>query len=196
MSEQEQQEIDDPYAKQAGMTAMQTADQVGVKQQAKEVSKRKFNPGFFERTTELDLDTELYDWLENELGAKGSRAHVLGRRDESYVEQQGLLNRNLAERMIIERQPGSLLKKNPEVLTVYQNVDSMDDEDAVTPIQTDRVRRQYRSLAGALTTRESLAVEGEFVDALTTATTETSHIDERDEESSSATTRRLRSVFS
>jgi len=194
MSEQQQEQIDDPYRKQAELSARQRADQIGIQSQQEQVSKRKFNPGFFKETSGLDADTELFGWLENELGAKGSRAHVLGHRPEHYAEQQELLNRNQAERMIAERDPGYLLKKNPAVLAVYQNVEGMDDPDSVTPIDVDRERRQYRDLAEVLTTRETLAIQGEFVDALTTATTETHHREET-EDDASATTKRLRSVF-
>lgn len=193
MSESEQQ-TEDPYRKQAELSATQEADKIGIQSQHEQVAKRKFNPGFFDETSKLDVDTELFNWLENELGAKGSRAHVLGNRDDHYEEQQELLNRNQAERMIAERDPGYLLKKNPEVMAVFQGVEGMDDPDLVAPIEKDRERRQYRDLAEVLTTRETLAIEGEFVDALTTATTETHHREQTEDEAS-GTTRRLRSVF-
>lgn len=189
-----EQQTEDPYQRQAELSAQETASHIGIQRQQEQVSKRKFNPDFFEQTSDLDVDTELFDWLENELGAKGSRAHVLGNRPESFEEQQDLLNRNLAERMISEREPGYLIKKNPAVMAVYQEVDSLDDPDAVAPITQSRERRQYRNLAEVLTTRETLAIDGEFVDALTTATTETrQHAQQEDE--SSGTTKRLRSVF-
>lgn len=194
MSQEQQQQTGDPYDKQATLSAKQQADSIGIQQQHRQVAKRKFNPGFFEETSDLDADTEMYPWLENELGAKGSRAHVLGNRPESFAKQQELLNRNQAERMIAEREPGYLLKKNPEVLAVFQGVESMNDPDAVAPIEQDRQRRQYRDLAELLTTRETLAIDGEFVDALTTATTETHHRDQVEDEAS-GTTKRLRSVF-
>lgn len=197
MSEQEQQEqqqTQDPYQKQATLSAQQSAQQVGISKQFEEVAKRKYNPGFFKETSDLDADTELYDWLENELGAKSSRAHVLGNRPESFARQQELLNQNQAERMIAEREPGYLLRKNPEIMAVYQDVENMSHEDAVAPITKDRERRQYRDLAELLTTRETLAIDGTFVDALTRATTETSHRDQL-EEDASGTTKRLRSVF-
>lgn len=207
MSEQEQQ-TEDPYAKQAELSATQRADQVGIQSQHEQVAKRQFNPGFFRETSALDIDTEMYDWLENELGAKGSRAHVLGNRPEEYAEQQMLLNQNQAERMIAEREPGRLQKKNPVIYALSQGLDPLNSQDvqqldqvdwldhpeAVVPIELDRERRQYRDLAEVLTTRETLAIEGEFVDALTTATTETRHQD-RVEDEASGTTKRLQSVF-
>jgi len=193
MTEQQQQETD-PYQAQAELSARQTADQIGIQSQQEKVAKRKFNPGFFDETTDLDLSTELFDWLENELGAKGSKAQTLGNRPESFAESQELLNRNQAERMIAEREPGYLVKKNPAVNAVWQGVESMGDADAVTPIEQDRVRRQYRDMAEVLTTRETLAIDGKFVDALTKATTETHHR-EQTEDDASQTTKRLRSMF-
>lgn len=193
MNESDQQ-TEDPYQKQAELSATQQADAIGIQKQHEQVGQYKFNPGFFDETTDLDVDTELFDWISNELGAKGSKAHVLGNRGDHYEEQQELLNRNQAERMIAERDPGFLLKKNPEVLAVFQGVEDMDDPDAVAPIQKDRERRQYRDTAEVLTTRETLAIDGIFVDALTTATTETHHREQTEDEAS-GTTKRLRSVF-
>ena len=199
MSEQQQQrqgqqQAEDPYARQAELSAIQQADQIAARTQHQKVAERKFNPGFFAETSKLDADSELYDWLENELGAKASRAHTLGHREEHFGEQQELLNANEAERMIAEREPGRLLKKNPVVLAVYQGVDSLSDPDAVAPIEHDRERRQYRDVMELATTHESLAIEGRYLDALTKATTETSHRD-RVEDEASGTTKRLRGVF-
>jgi len=207
MSEQ-QQDRQEEYDRKARLSATQRSDHIGIQSQHEQVAKRQFNPGFFRETSQLDADTELFDWLENELGAKGSRAHVLGNRPEEFAEQQMLLNQNQSERMIAEREPGRLQKKNPVVYAVSQGIDPLDANDyetlraidwldhpdAVVPIKLDRTRRQYRDLAELLTTRESLAIDGEFVDALTTATTETRHQDQVEDEAS-GTTRRLRSVF-
>jgi hypothetical protein len=208
MSEQDEQTRQREYDRKAGLSATQHADQVGIQSQHEQVAKRQFNPGFFKETAALDADTEFWDWLENELGAKGSRAHVLGNRPEEYAEQQMLLNANQAERMIAEREPGRLQKKNPVVYAVSQGLDPLDGQDretletidwldhpdAIVPISTDGERRQYRDLAELMTTRETLAIGGIYVDALTTATTETRHQD-RVEDQASGTTRRLRSVF-
>lgn len=193
MSDQQrqvEQEQDEQVRRKRRLSAATEGDKVGIHKQHSEVSQRKYNPGFYKETADLDADTEMYPWLENELGAKASRAHVLGNRPEEFVEQQGLLNRNLAERMISEREPGRLLKKNPSVLAVWQGIDGLDenleidDPDFNAPITHSRERRQYRALAELLTTRESLAVEGRFVDALTKATTETQVRNEREEEKS------------
>ena len=182
--DQRQRERDEQVRRQRRLSAATEGDKIGIHKQHSEVSERKYNPTFFEKTADLDADTDMFPWLENILGAKASRAHVLGNRDEEFVEQQELLNRNLSERMIAEREPGPLLKKNPSVMAVWQDCESVEDEKFAAPITHSRERRQYRNLAELLTTRESLAVDGRYVDALTKATTETQVHNDKEEEQS------------
>lgn len=206
MSDTEQkQQTEDPYVRQGELNARQRADAIGIQKQHEQVSKHKFNPGFHKETSDPDLDSEKWDWLENELGPKTSRAHVLGDLPEEHGEVQSLLNRNAAERFIAEREWGYLLKKNPAVAAVYMGVQPgegailepskwLDDPAAVLPLENAEAQRAVRDAYEALTTRESLAQEGKWADALTTATTETIHSDQVDEDVSE-TSRRLSGVF-
>lgn len=203
MSEQEQRQ-DDPYKRKGELNARQRADHVGIQKQHEQVAKHKFNPGFHQETSKPDLDSDKWDWLENELGPKTSRAHVLGDLPKEHGEAQALLNRNAAERFIAEREWGYLLKKNPAVAAVFQGIENppdilnprtwLDAKGAVTPFEHPEWKRAVRDAYEALSTRESLAQEGKWADALTTATTETIHSDQVDEDVSE-TTRRLSGVL-
>lgn len=190
----DQQQTQTQFAAHRELSAQQEGDRLGMQTQHSEVSKRKYNPGFYKEISHSDLDTDKYPWIENELGAKSSSAHILGNRPRHYVAQQELLNRNHAERMIAEREPGRLLKKNPIVNVVWQGVEGEDDVDYVAPIRHSEERRQYRDAAEVLTTRESLAVEGKGLDSLTTASTETRVRKDNDEEAS-ASARKLGKLF-
>jgi len=205
MSTQETQERaeQDPFAEQRNNTAFDRAQRQAVAKQHEKVSKTKMNPGFYREIADLNIESEQYDWLENELGAKAAPGHILGKRPEEYVFQQMLLNRNQANRMITEGERGRLLKKNPVVDAVFQGlggkqcVEWNEQTQRLTltptahtnfaaPIESSAERRQFRDAMDLQTTRESLAVEGEALDALTKATTESVHRNERDEQETKA----------
>lgn len=203
-SEQQEMSYEEQTQAQRRLSAQQHADRIGIQTQQEEVSERKYDPGFFAETSELDADTEMFPWMENVSGSKASKAHVMGNMPEAYAEQQQYLNMNQGERMIAEQDMGYLLKKNKPVAAVYQDARDVslnangklvyEDEDLIDPIELDRRRRAYRDLSQLWTVRESLAVQARYFDGLTTATTE-SRVQDTVEEEASGTKRRLRGAL-
>lgn len=168
------------------------AERLGVQAQTEQVSERKFNPDFLGKLQEAGIDTELYNWLENELGPILSGSHILGARSEDYERQQQYLNWNKAERLVAERSPGRLLKRHPGLLASTQGIDIGPPSDPLRrdkhpdfnkPITTQRERRVLRDSMEVATTKQTLAIEGKGIDSVTTATSENRTVDSEDQES-------------
>ena len=192
----------DPYAAQRELSAQQESTRAAIQSQQSKVEQNKMNPGFYREIADPHADSEMFNWVENEFGVRSAPGFILGNRDEEHVFERQLLNRNHADRMIAEREPGRILKKNPGVLAMFQGLDgegcvSVDDKtneitidptthpEFVAPIERQNHRRQIRDFADLQTQRESLAVDGRGLDALTKATTETVHRNEEEQESDS-----------
>ena len=158
---------------QTAASIKQEGERVGIQQQQSEVAQRKFNPGFYQEIADPDTDTDVWDWLQSELGPVLAKPHILGDRDRSYVEQSELLDANKAERIIAESEPGRLLKKNPGLHAFWQGASGVDDPAYNAPIDHHDEKRVIRDALELATTRKSLSVGGRGLDALTKATTET-----------------------
>jgi hypothetical protein len=168
------------------------AQRLGVQTQTEQVSERKFNPDFLGKLQEAGVDTELFDWIENELGPVLSGSHILGARSPEYEQQQTYLNWNKAERMVAERSPGRLLARHPGMLASFQGIDSGPRSEPLrrerhpefnAPIDTQRDRRVLRDAIEVATTKQTLAISGKGIDSVTTATSENRTVDSEDSES-------------
>jgi len=156
----------------------QQSQSAAVRAQMQDEQRRIKNPEFLKQLQEPDVDSDLWDWLEDEIGPALSGSHILGVRDESYEEQQHLLNRNKAERWVSERTPGRLLRENPHMLAQAQGVTGWrqsegpeSDPEFREPL-TSRKKRVLRAAAEVVTTKETMAIEGRGIDATSTATVE------------------------
>lgn len=158
---------------QTEATLKRQGEQIGMQQQQSEVAQRKFNPGFYQEIADPDTDTDVWDWLQAELGPVLAKPHILGDRDRAYVEESALLDMNKAERVISEGDPGRLLKKNPELHAFWQGCTSTSDPNYNEPFRHHDERRVVRDAMELATNRKSLSVGGRGLDALTKATTET-----------------------
>lgn len=150
------------------------------------------NPEFLKQLQDPDVDTDLYDWLEDELAALLSGAHILGQRGEHYEDERSLLNRNVVERLIAERTPGRLLAENPRMYALAQGIqgtaqypDPTTNPKYREPL-TSRKRRVIRDVAEVLTTRQSLSIGGAGVDAVATATIENRSLSNEEAEATGA----------
>jgi hypothetical protein len=181
MDQEQQQHID----AQTEATIKQRGEQIGMQTQQSEVAERKFNPGFYAEIADPDTDTDVWDWIRDELGPVLAKPHILGDRDRSYVEESQLLDMNKAERIIAESEPGRLLKKNEGLLAFWQGVEGTDDPAYNEPIRQHSERRVIRAALELATSRKSLSVGGRGLDALTKATTETQVRKDREAEENS-----------
>jgi hypothetical protein len=78
------------------------------------------NPEFLEKFTDLDPDSDLYDWLSDELGPSTGKHFALGNREEGHALAAELLARNKAEQMIAERTPKRICREHPTLLALAQ----------------------------------------------------------------------------
>jgi len=150
------------------------------------------NPEFLEQFTSVDMDGDLYDWLEAEFGPAVAKVHALGNRSSEYAFGQRLLHRNLAERIIAERTPGRQLRQYPKLHYLAQGcrglpkgADPTDDPEYRAPL-TDRKRRVIRGAAEAVTAHQSKSQDHMGSDAVSTVQTETRTVQDDREEQSAA----------
>lgn len=147
-------------------------------QMAAEDKRHLKNPEFLKQLQDPDVDTDLWDWIEDEMGPTLSGAHILGNRSEHYEEQQELLNRNKVERTIAEREPGRLLKENPLLNALAQGIRGTKEwpdptqNPAYREPLTSRKQRVIRDTGEVMTNRETLSIDARGLDAVATATVE------------------------
>lgn len=156
---------------------------------AEEAQHRVKNPEFLKQLQDPDVDSDLWNWVEDELGPPLSGAHILGNRSEHFEEQQSLLNRNKAQRMVAERSPGRLLREHPRLLALAQGIrgtkqhpDPTKHPEFRDPL-TPRKERVIRDAAEVMTNRQTLSIDGAGLDATANATVENRTVtnEERDE---------------
>jgi hypothetical protein len=169
--------------------------QVATQMAAKQAEHTVQNPRFLQELKDADVDSDVFDWISDELGPLLSGAHILGNRGEHYEEQQELLNKNKVERLIAEGTPGRLLRENPAMAAQAQGVtgwtlaEGPHDHPDYRPPLASQDRRVLRDLAEVLTTRETLAIEGRGLDAVATATVENRTVSNEESEQSGVTSR-------
>lgn len=175
-------EIDEHDRRQRRAQAEQTQQAAAIRKGVQDSTTTK-NPAFVEEFTSLELDdSDIYDWLADELGPLVNNQHALGNRGADYGFQRWLLNRNTIERYIAERTPARQCREHAKLLALGQGIrgwarghgpeSDNPPEDYREPIG-DRKRRVLRSLAELLTTHQSLSEGGEGADMVSTVRTET-----------------------
>jgi hypothetical protein len=188
----------DPYKLQADKSEQrkqQQEHQAAVQMAAEESRRTVKNPQFLDQLQAADLDTDLFDWLEDEIGILASGSNIKGVRDESYAEQQDLLVKNAIERMIAEGTPGRLLRENPRMAAIAQGLtgtarhpDPTDHPDYTEPMSSSD-RRALRQAKDAIVNHQSLSIEGRGIDAVANATVERRSVDQSEAEASGVTGR-------
>jgi len=179
----------------------QSSHSAAVRAAAEKEQKYLQNPEFLGQLQDPDADSDVFDWVEDELGPELSGAHILGQRGDHYEEQQELLNRNVVNRLSAERNPGRLLKNNPMMLAQAQGAEATEQYPDPTehpkyrePL-TSRKKRVTKSAAEIITNRQTLSIGGRGVDAVSTATVENRTVTDEREEKTKATDR-IKGVFS
>lgn len=173
MSEREQH-LRQQHELQKDSTTHQAATQVAAHNEEEYLK----NPEFLKQLQDPDVDTDLFDWVQDEFGPVFSGAHILGNRSEHYEHQQELLNRNKVERMVAERSPGRLLRDNPKMNALSQGIrgtpqypDPTQNPAYRAPL-TSRKERVIRDAGEVMTNRETLSIDARGLDAVATATVE------------------------
>ena len=151
----------------AASDASKAATQLAT-QQAQETTK---NPEFLDKLRDPDVNnSELYNWLEDEIGPALSGAHIIANRGPAYEQEIKWLNLNKSERIIAEGNPGRLCSDS--ILAVAQGVVGRPDKDVVTK-RTQDERRVVRDAMDVATSLQSLGVENRGLKAVSEVTTST-----------------------
>jgi len=162
MENEEQQRMD--------AQARQQQQQAGLQANQRKVEERTFNPSFFDRIQDPDVETDIFDWLEREFPALFAGSQIVGQRTEDFERQQEWLNRAKGMRYAVENSPGELLQRHPGVLATMEGADS---KTAVTQPITTGEKRALSNAMEVATTRQSLSVGARGLKSVTTATSET-----------------------
>ena len=178
--DQEQQE----YLNAQGDQQLAANAQSAAMQQAARMQEQTLQNGYFlNELRDSDLDSELYDWLEEEFPTLFSGAHAVTNRGDTWDEEADLLVYNKRERLKAERSPGRLLQDRPRLLAIAQGADSPQDPQYREPL-TPRKERAIYGAAEVSADLMALSKNRAGLDATTTATTENRVKRESAEESS------------
>jgi len=181
--------------------AHQAASSAASRVAASKLEETYKNPDFFSELGDADVDSDLHNWVSDELGPAFSSARISGNMDEDFPRRRDLLNANASERYISERSPGRCLRQNPKLLALSQGLtgteqypDPTKHPDFRAPTRPGK-NRVIREAHEVKTLQESLSAEGQGVESVTTATSE-SRVVGKEDEAKSGITGKLSGVFS
>ena len=152
---------------QATTQASGAATQASAQAASRKLQERLENPEFFAQLRDVDIDTTEYPWLEAKLGPLQAGAHLIANRSEEYENETRWLDKNRAERMVAEGEPGRLCRG--KTLAVAQGVHRRDDKTLTQPNTPDE-RRAMRDALEAVTNFKSLGVDNVGLSSVTEAT--------------------------
>lgn len=179
----------------------QQSSRVGLQMAAESQRERVENPDFLGKLQEADVDTDLFDWVEDEYGPLFSGSHILGNRGEHYEVVAEMLDRNKAERMVAERTPGRLLREHPRMLALAQGIqgseqfpDPTDHPEFRTPL-TDRKKRVLRDAREVATNRKTMSIDHQGLDAVSNVTVENKTVSSNEEQESGSVVGKIKGVY-
>jgi len=152
----------DQLEKQHERNKEQAAQQAALQQASEQTVKA--NPQFLRQLQSLDIDSDEFGDLSDVLGPETSGANILGNRDEHYEEERAWLNKNQAERIVSEGEPGRLCRgKTREIALGYHRRDKRSPPSR----RTGDERRAIRSAMHRVTNMQSMSVDSRALRALT-----------------------------
>lgn len=181
MSERQDPSLEERARIQADQKGDIASEQEAVRRAGRKAERFQENPELLDRIRQLGVDSDEYDWVEEELGPEFADIHAVANRRRSYERKAEYLDENLVERFIAENNPGRLLRQNPDMLAVAQGVHKREGKEVREPMTSDE-RRVARSAGEAMTNKKSLGVDNKGLEAITTATTERRTVNSQDED--------------
>lgn len=145
---------------------------------AEEVSEIHRNPEFMEKLQELGVQSETFEWIEEELGVELAGAHVFGNRDDGYAERVDLMSSNTTAKLVAEASPGRILREHPDMLAIARGLHHRVDgtvEDVLNELQPPanaQEKRVMRSADELITNHKAKAEDSTGLDAVSTVQTE------------------------
>lgn len=174
-------ELQEQFEAQRESRALEQAQATASQSAQRQLQEILQNPEFLQQLQDPDVDSDVHDWIEDELGPVLSGAHIIANEEEQHRHRARWLNQNKAERMLAEREPGRLLKEHPHLLRISQGVHQRDDKDMREPFLSDE-KRAARDAHDVATALMSLGVDATGLESVTTATTEARTVQNTQEE--------------
>lgn len=174
MTQQRQtQDVNAQIDAQSDQTAATESAAAASRAAVEQTKERIQNPNFFEEVRDVDAESALFQELESEFGEIFSKAQAVGVRSSDHEQNRRLLNPVVANQLIAEHNPGTLAKQDDYVLAVMRGDGNPDAKTFREPFTSAERRVVKNAMTQLLTNIQSLAMEGEGLDKVTTATTET-----------------------
>lgn len=192
-----------------------TSQQAALRQASESQRRKLENEYFLNELRKADIESDVFDWLEDEFPTWFSGAHAVSNRGDRWDEQADLMMMSKRERVYAESNPGRLLRDRPFLLATAQGAESppleaylqnripgdrefwerelrdIGTEQYRAPMSSSERRVSYGA-AEVAADLMSLSREGAGLDATTTATTETRVKRESEDETTAS---RLGTVF-
>ena len=101
-----------------------SAQQTGLRMAAEHKERTVHNEDFLNELRKADLDSETFDWIEEEYPGWFSGAHAVTNRGDDWGMQADLIMQNKRERAVAEGRPGRLLRDRPFMLAAMRGDES------------------------------------------------------------------------
>jgi hypothetical protein len=178
---------------QTNESLLQGGNQTAMQQAIQKKSDKIENPFFLQALQDADVESPVFDWLEDDHPDWFSGANIVGNQGEHWSEHARLLMQNRRERALAERNPGRLVRDDPFLLAVAQDVSGPDDPMYREPMTEPKRRALYGS-AEVAANLMSLSADARGIEATTTATTE-SRVTRQDSEKSESRVEKLGGLY-
>jgi hypothetical protein len=120
MNDQEREYMDAQEDQQMRASAQQVAMQAAAEQKQRTVH----NEDFLHELRKAGMDSETFNWLEEEYPTWFADAHAVANRGEGWDTEADLKMMNKRERAVAESRPGRLLRDRPFLLASMRNDES------------------------------------------------------------------------
>jgi hypothetical protein len=120
MNEEYKEQMDRQEQQQMRVQASSEAMRAAAEQKQRTVH----NEEFLNELRKADIDSDVFDYVEDEHPTWFSGAHAVGNRHEDFALEADLRMRNTRERAVTENRPGRLLRDRPFLLASMQGAES------------------------------------------------------------------------
>lgn len=103
-----------------------SGQQAALRQAAEKQERTLENEYFLNELRDADIDSDVYEWLEDEYPAWFSGARAVSNREDNWDEQADLIMMSRRERAFAQNNPGRLLEGRPFLRAVSQGAQAPD----------------------------------------------------------------------
>jgi len=191
MNDERREHMDRQEEQQLTANAQQTAQRLAADRKERTVH----NENFLVELRKLGLDSDTYDWLDEEYPDWNADIRAVTNRGDRWHTQADLIMANKRERAVARERPGRLLRNRPFLLATMQGADSPPLEaydeagipgtreywkqrtkraDTTRPPITSEEKARIYGMADATADKMALSRNGAGLDSVSTVKTESS----------------------